>query len=137
MDVFFGAEPARKTFRSFSEHPGQRFFLTRIQLASEPIIQFGFFDQKLDPALGVDLGGYHQVREIDQPTSNFVVSIGTLKCFVVGFFVAFDGVGKCNQGRLTQILGQRFFGKCPSNPAIAIFEGMDADKIEMGHAGAQ
>jgi hypothetical protein len=32
VDVFFGTEPAPETFRSFSEHPGQRFFLTRIQL---------------------------------------------------------------------------------------------------------
>lgn len=67
-------------------------------------MQFGFFDQKFDPGLCIGLGGKHQVREIeiDQPNGNLVVSIGALKGLVIGLFVAFYGVGKGNQGRLTQ-----------------------------------
>src|SRR6202012_2366136 len=54
-------------------------------------------------------------------------------CVIILLF-ARNSIGECQQTWMTEILGQAFFCDGAADAAIAVFERVDTDKVEMGDA---
>ena len=76
--IIFCTEPALEPFQPFSKHPREHLVLSRIELATQAVIEFGFLDEEIDESLRVALRLQHCLREIDQP-------VGDLQILVVVF----------------------------------------------------
>lgn len=74
-------------------------------------------------------------RKIHQPFGDIERALMPFELIVIGFPAILDRVGKCNQARLPDILGKRFFGERSAKPAISIFKRMDAFEVQMAYAG--
>lgn len=130
-DVVVGTHTAFESVGFFAEHPDQRLFLPFVYLVAESIKKLRLVDQPINQFLSVSLRVQHGPGKIEQPPRDLVGLVIGLQRIVVELSAAVDGLGKRDQGRMTEGFGERLFSDGTSNPAIAVLEWVNADEIQV------
>ena len=71
FQIVLRTESAFKPFKPFSKHAFEHFLLSRIELAPQAVVEFGFLDKEVDQALRVTLCVQYRVREVHEPVGDF------------------------------------------------------------------
>ncbi len=134
--VISGTQSTRKSVRPFAEQAKQGLFLPIVDRAAQTIELSRLVDQEADagdrPGLRLD----DNIGKPCQPGIDVVALAAELKRSVVGFAVTMDRFRECRQRRGREALGQCLFSNRATNPAIAVFKGVDALEPQVRDGGA-
>jgi hypothetical protein len=130
-DVVLGAEPALESVDSLLEHSGNHCLLPRVQLAAQPLVESCLGNVEIDSLDRIALCLDRRFGEVAEPIRYLQFLVIALQRGVIRLARPLDGVGKRDQTGLTQILREGFFRERARNPSVAVFERVNADKIQM------
>ena len=105
-DVILRAESSFEAVDAFSEHALDDLFLPLVQLAAQAVVELRLLNNELDALPGVVLSFQNGFGEVDQPACDVGVLVVAFEFFVVALPVSLDGVGQCNECRVSETLGE-------------------------------
>ena len=133
-DVILCAQAALEAVDAFAEYAGDDFLLTLVERAAMLLVELRLGDVEIDAPDGVVLRFQNRVREICRASRDLSLLVVALQCRVIVLALALNRVGERDQAGLTKILRERFFRERAADAAIAVFERVNADEVQMGDA---